>query len=93
MSTLKLKLSRRDSRLDEEEECLSLEDEEWCLEDRLSLSEECFEDEDDLDEDLDEDLCEDFSCGTSRMFKVRPVVGSVVEDCPGSWETWYPSMM
>jgi hypothetical protein len=43
----------------------------------LSLSddeEECF-----VDEDLD-DLCDDFSDGTSRMFKVRPVVGSVVDD-------------
>jgi hypothetical protein len=85
MSTLKFKLSRRDSRLELEEECLSL-DEEWCLDDEeecLSLDEECF----DEDEDLEEDLCEDFSCGTSRMFKIRPVVGSVVDDCPGSWET------
>lgn len=63
---------------------------EWCLEERLSLSdeEECLD-----DDDLEEDLCEDFSEGTSRMFRVRPVVGSVVDDCAGSWETWYPSMM
>ena len=80
MSTERLRLSRRDSRLDE---CFSRE---LCfVEDRLS--EECF------DEDVFEDLLEDFSCGTSRMFKVRPVVGSVVDDCPGSWDTWYPSMM
>jgi len=58
ISTDKLKLSRRDSRLDlDEEECLSLDDdEEWCFEEEecLSLDEdECFEDEDDLcDEDL-----------------------------------------
>jgi hypothetical protein len=44
----------------------------------LSFSEdECFVDDDD---DFDEDLCEDFSDGTSRMFRVRPVVGSVVDD-------------
>jgi len=90
MSTDKLLLSRRDSRLELDEECLSLEEE--CLDDDdldecLSLSEEeCFDDELDLcDED---DLEEDFSAGTSRMFKTRPVVGSVVDDCPGSWETW-----
>lgn len=93
MSTVRL-LSRRDSL---REECLSRddedEDEEYledveCLEELFSLSEEwCFE-----ELDLDDDLL-DLSWGTSRMFKTRPVVGSVVEDCPGSWETWYPSMM
>ena len=72
ISTARLKLSRRDSRL---LECLSFEDE--CLDEECDdLDEECFDD-DDLDED---DLLEDFSAGTSRMFKVRPVVGSVVED-------------
>lgn len=45
MSTVRLKLSRRDSLLVEEEVCLSREDE-WCLDDRFSRSEEC------LDEDL-----------------------------------------
>jgi hypothetical protein len=84
MSTERLRLSRRDSRL-EVEECL-LSRELWCLEERLS--EECFD-----EEVVFEDLLEDFSGGTSRMFKTRPVVGSVVDDCPGSWETWYPSMM
>jgi hypothetical protein len=89
MSTERLRLSRRDSRLEEDdEECLSFE--EWDFELEV-LDEECFEDRElSLEE---EDLCEDFSEGTSRMFKIRPVVGSVVDDCPGSWETWYPSMM
>lgn len=88
MSTERLRLSRRDSRLEVEELCLSLEEE--CLEERSFLSDddECF---DELV--LEEDLEEDFSGGTSRMFKTRPVVGSVVDDCPGSWETWYPSIM
>lgn len=74
MSTVRL--SRRDSRLDE---CLLEE----CLEelDDFSLLDVCLDDELDLDEDLD------FSLGTSRMFRTRPVVGSVVESCPGSWET------
>ena len=68
-------LSRRESRL---EECLSREDE--CLD----RSEEC------LDELVLEDECllEDFSWGTSRMFRTRPVVGSVVDGCPGSCDTW-----
>jgi len=81
MSTDKLRLSRRDSLLVVDEECFSLEE---CLDDDLdddfSLSEECFDDELDLD-------LEDFSDGTSRMFRTRPVVGSVVDDCAGSWET------
>jgi hypothetical protein len=86
ISTLRLWLSRRDSLLDDG--CLLLEE---CLDERelFSLSEWCF-DELDLEED---DLPDDLSCGTSRMFKTRPVVGSVVDDCPGSWDTWYPSMM
>jgi len=69
----------------EDEECLEedLLEEEWREEWEL-LEEE---------EDLLEDLLEDFSLGTSRMFNTRPVVGSVVEDWAGSWETWYPSMM
>ena len=71
----------RDSRREEEEECL--------LEEL-----ECLLDEEDLD-DLEEVLDDlpDLSGGTSRMFKTRPVVGSVVESSAGSWETWYPSMM
>jgi len=63
----------------------------WCRRESLredkdelfSLDEdfdECL-DEEDLDEDLDEG-------GTSRMFRSRPVVGSVVDDVAGSWETW-----
>jgi hypothetical protein len=55
--------------------CLSLEEE--CLDDDLDFSEEeCFDDELDL---CDDDLEEDFSGETSRMFKTRPVVGSVVD--------------
>jgi len=66
-------LSRRDSRLDDDE---------------VFLLEECLDD--DLDEDLDDELdldLEDFSSATSRMFKTRPVVGSVVDAYDGSWET------
>ena len=67
-------LSRRESRL---EECLSREEcldrSEECLAE-LVLEEEC--------------LLEDFSWGTSRMFRTRPVVGSVVDGCPGSCDTW-----
>jgi hypothetical protein len=69
-------LSRRESLLDDEVECLSREDEvldEECL-DELVFEEEC--------------LLEDFSWGTSRMFRTRPVVGSVVDGCPGSCDTW-----
>jgi hypothetical protein len=58
----------------------SRRDEEWCERDEL----ECL-DEDELDLD---DLEEDFSTGTSRMFRTRPVVGSVVEAVAGSWDTW-----
>jgi hypothetical protein len=65
MSRLKLWLSRRDSLLDEEDECLSLDE---CLEEWL------FDELDDLEDLLD------LSWGTSRMFKTRPVVGSVVDD-------------
>jgi len=69
------------------------EDEEECLLEDLSdlLEEECLLE--DLLEDLEDlsDLLEDD--GTSRMFKTRPVVGSVVDAWAGSWETWYPSMM
>lgn len=61
-------VSRRASRRDDDE-CLELDEE--CLED--------LEDED-LDEDLDEeDDLDDLSDGTSRIFSLRPVVGSVVE--------------
>jgi hypothetical protein len=75
--------SRRDSRLELEDECFSREEECFDEEELFLSDEEC----------LDEDLWEDFSDGTSRMFKTRPVVGSVVDDWPGSCETWYPSMM
>jgi len=66
-------LSRREL-LRSDNECLSREE----------LLDECF------DELVFEDECllEDFSYGTSRMFRTRPVVGSVVEDCPGSCDTW-----
>jgi len=69
--------SARDSRREEEEECL-LELE--CL---LSLSlledlDEDFDDEEDFDDLLD------LSDGTSRIFRTRPVVGSVVDDWAGS---------
>jgi hypothetical protein len=71
----------------------SRREEEECLLEEL----ECLLEEDDLDDDLleEEDLDDllDFSGGTSRIFNTRPVVGSVVEDWEGSWETWYPSMM
>lgn len=69
-------LTRRESR--------RLEVDEWCL-DELDLEELDLEDEWCLDDE--EDLL-DFSLGTSRMFKTRPVVGSVVESCEGSCETW-----
>ena len=71
MSTLRCE-SRRDSlREDECEECDDFE------------LEECLE----LDElDLDDRL-EDFSTGTSRIFRTRPVVGSVVDNMAGSCET------
>jgi hypothetical protein len=80
-------LSRRDSRLDEEEceECLLDLDE-----DELDFEELDLDDEDLLEEEEEE---EDFSMGTSRMLSTRPVVGSVVEAIAGSWETWYPSMI
>jgi hypothetical protein len=89
------KLSRRDSRREEEECLLSrdeecLEEDEECLEeDEDLLDEECLE----LELELFDERLEDFSLGTSRMFNTRPVVGSVVEETAGSWETWYPSMM
>jgi len=69
-------LSRRDSRLDDDEDEVLLDE---CLDDELDLDE-------DLDDELDLDL-EDFSSATSRMFRTRSVVGSVVEDTDGSWET------
>lgn len=76
ISTFKL-LSRRDSLRDEE----CLDEEEECLDEE----EECFDEL--LLDDLDDDLEEDFSLGISRMLRTRPVVGSVVDVCPGSWET------
>lgn len=83
MSTERLRLSRRDSRREVDEVCLSLD--EWCLDE----DEDFFSEEECLDElVLEEDLWEDFSDGTSRMFRTRPVVGSVVEDWAGSCETW-----
>jgi len=76
ISTERLRLSRRDSLLEDEDECLSRE--EWCFEERLSFS---FSEDECLDVELlfEDDLCDDFSWGTSRMFRIRPVVGSVVE--------------
>lgn len=72
----------RDSRREEEEEECLLEEDDDLLEE---------EDLDDLEDEEDfEDLPAD---GTSRMFRTRPVVGSVVEDWAGSCDTWYPSMM
>jgi hypothetical protein len=70
MSTVRLRLSRRDSRREVEDECL-----EECLAELECLDEEeCFDDECELE------LCfEERSCGTSRIFRMRPVVGSVVE--------------
>lgn len=71
----------------------SRREEDECLLEEEDLLEEDEEDLDDLDvddEDFDDLLGED---GTSRMFKTLPVVGSVVELCAGSWETWYPSIM
>jgi hypothetical protein len=80
MSTVRW-LSRRESLRAEEDDSLSREE---CLEELLDLSEVC------LDELCLEDECllEAFSWGTSRMFNTRPVVGSVVDGWPGSWETW-----
>jgi hypothetical protein len=79
--------------LSRDDECL----EEWEDEDLLDedlLDEECLEELELLcEEEAEEDLLEDFSLGTSRMFRARPVVGSVVLETAGSWETWYPSMM
>jgi hypothetical protein len=48
--------------------------------------EECLELEEDLEDLEEDDLLEED--GTSRMFRTRPVVGSVVEAWAGSWETW-----
>lgn len=68
--------SRRDSRRLEEEECFSRDEE--CFDDELDLwDDECL-DEDEEEELFDDDLW-DLSDGTSRMFKTRPVVGSVVD--------------
>lgn len=86
MSTERLRLSRRDSRREVEELCFSRE--EWCLDDLSFLSYD--DDEVECLDELvfEEDLLDDFSGGTSKMFRIRPVVGSVVDDWPGSWETW-----
>jgi hypothetical protein len=84
MSTVRWARDSRRAELEEacllEEECLSLLDD---LEEYECLSL--------LEEVLEEDLLlclSDFPDGTSRMFRTRPVVGSVVEDWAGSWETW-----
>lgn len=66
---------------------ISREREELSRRDSLRVEEACLE-EWDLEELLEEEDLEDFSDGTSRMFKTRPVVGSVVEAWDGSWETW-----
>jgi hypothetical protein len=87
MSTERLRLSRRDSR---REVRLSDDDDDECLDELLCLS----DDEECLELDFDDEECFKWpASGTSRMFRTRPVVGSVVDACPGSWETWYPSMM
>jgi len=77
MSRDRLRLSRRDSRrVVEDEACLSRDEclsrLEECLDDDECLSEECLE-----LLDLDE-LELDVPAGTSRMFNLRPVVGSTV---------------
>jgi len=79
ISTLRCE-SRRDSlREDECEECDDFELEDCLDDEELDLLE--------LDElDLDDRL-EDFSTGMSRIFRTRPVVGSVVDDMAGSCET------
>jgi len=78
------RLSRRDSRRElEDEVCLSREE---CLS-RLEVDlddldeEECLEREEEL-------LALEVAAGTSRMFSLRPVVGSTVEDSAGSCVTW-----
>ncbi len=77
-------VAARDSRRvdDEDLELLDLEEEDDLLELEDLLEEELELLEEDLDEE-EEDLLE-----TSRMFRTRPVVGSVVEDSEGLWETW-----
>jgi len=61
--------------------------EELDLED--DLEEDLLEDEEeDLEEDLEEEEEEEEELETSRMFRTRPVVGSVVEDSEGLWDTW-----
>lgn len=81
MSTDKLRLSRWDSLL---EVCLLSRDD-LCELDLLSRLDECLEELVLYELDLeDDDVLDNFSCGTSRMFRIRPVVGSVVEFCPGS---------
>jgi hypothetical protein len=86
MSTARLKLSRRDSRRVLDEECL------LSFEDVLDRRSDDDDDDECLDDEVledDEDLWEeDFSDGTSRMLRTRPVVGSVVEDWAGSCDTW-----
>lgn len=72
-------VAARDSRREEEED---FEDEEW-----EEDFEEDLEDEEDALEDEEEDFLEELEV-TSRMFKTRPVVGSVVESSAGLWETW-----
>jgi len=81
MSVPRARASRREVEecLLEELECLLLEDD--LLED------------DDFDDLLDLSDFSDFPDGTSRMFNIRPVVGSIVEDWEGSCETWHPSMI
>ena len=74
-------VAARDSRREVED----FEDEEW-----EEDFEDDLEDEEDLleEEDLEEDFLEELDEVTSRMFRTRPVVGSVVESSAGLWETW-----
>jgi len=89
ISTERLRLSRLDSRLEDEEclsrleecldECLSLSDDEECLDELLFDEDLC---EEECEEECDEECLDDddLPLGTSRMFSTRPVVGSVVDD-------------
>lgn len=76
-------VAARDSRREEEEDLLLEEweeDFEEDLEDELEVLEDLEEEEEDFLDELEE--------VTSRMFRTRPVVGSVVESSAGLCETW-----
>lgn len=69
-----------------EEWCLDEEDEECLL--LLLLDLWCEEDEEWCLDEEDEEECLEDLFGTSRMFRSRPVVGSVVDFSLGLWATW-----